>query len=148
MFDKNGVEIITGDVVRITGAYFQNDNGLWFVDNSPGDPTWCGSDYSLGRLLKNGKLSTAKHRICFWPISVFVNDRREAARAREWNVTHAEIEVLKFEPLCYLEEYFRDLADGVEARVERARWDFGDDEAARLETQAAHYREVADRLKR
>ena len=40
MFDKNGHEIKTGDIVEITGAYFKNDNGLYFVDNSPGDPNW------------------------------------------------------------------------------------------------------------
>ena len=33
MLDKNGVEILTGMVVEITGAYFKNDNGFWFVDN-------------------------------------------------------------------------------------------------------------------
>ena len=29
MLDKNGIEIKTGDVVEITGAYFKNDNGLY-----------------------------------------------------------------------------------------------------------------------
>lgn len=38
MLDKNGVEICTGQVVKVTGAFFKNDNGLYFVDNSPGDP--------------------------------------------------------------------------------------------------------------
>ena len=47
MLDKNGVEILTGMVVEITGAYFKNDNGFWFVDNSPGDPSWFGSDQCL-----------------------------------------------------------------------------------------------------
>lgn len=32
MFDKNGHEIKTGDIVEITGAYFKNDNGLYFVE--------------------------------------------------------------------------------------------------------------------
>lgn len=106
MLDKNGVEIKTGDVVRITGAYFRNDNGLWYVDNSPGDPTWSGNDYSLGRLQKNGKLSTARHNICFWPIMVCVNDRYKAAEAREWNNAHAEIEVVTDVPQVHIAEYF------------------------------------------
>ena len=38
MLDKNGIEIKTGDVVEITGAYFKNDNGLYFVERSAGDP--------------------------------------------------------------------------------------------------------------
>ena len=29
MVDKNGVEMKTGDVVLISGAFFKNDNGLW-----------------------------------------------------------------------------------------------------------------------
>ena len=38
MVDKNGVEMKTGDIVRVSGAYFKNDNGLWFIERSPGDP--------------------------------------------------------------------------------------------------------------
>ena len=38
MLDKNGVELQAGMVVEITGAYFKNDNGFWFVENAPGDP--------------------------------------------------------------------------------------------------------------
>ena len=52
MLDKNGVEIKTGDIVEISGAYFKNDNGLYFVTHSPGDPTWSGRDYSLKRISK------------------------------------------------------------------------------------------------
>ena len=55
MQDKNGIEMKTGDIVEITGAYFKNDNGLYFIDCSPGDPNWCGSDYSLKRISKSGK---------------------------------------------------------------------------------------------
>lgn len=29
MLDKNGIEIKTGDVVRITGAYFTTRSTLW-----------------------------------------------------------------------------------------------------------------------
>ena len=47
MLDKNGVEIRTGCIVEITGAFFKNDNGLYFVDRSPGDPSWCGQE--IGR---------------------------------------------------------------------------------------------------
>ena len=57
MIDKNGIEIKTGMIVEITGAYFKNDNALYFVTNSPGDPSWCGSDHSLKRISKAGKIS-------------------------------------------------------------------------------------------
>jgi len=71
--------------VEISGAYFKNDNGLYFVQASPGDPSWCGSDYSLRRISKAGKISTAKYSLCFWPISVFISNRAKAAEARQWN---------------------------------------------------------------
>lgn len=93
MLDKNGVEIKTGDIVEISGAYFKNDNGLYFVTHSPGDPTWSGRDYSLKRISKYGKISKAKYNLCFWPISVFVSDRFKAAQATSWNREHATIEV-------------------------------------------------------
>ena len=60
MLDKNGVELRTGQIVKITGAYFKNDNGLYFVTHSPGDPGWCGSNYSLTKISKAGKISKAK----------------------------------------------------------------------------------------
>lgn len=63
MVDKNGVEMKTGDVVLISGAFFKNDNGLWFIERSPGDPSWCGSSYSLTKLKRNGQPSTAKYNL-------------------------------------------------------------------------------------
>lgn len=93
MLDKNGVEIKTGQIVEITGAYFKNDNGLYFVTRSPGDPGWCGSDYSLMRVSKTGKVSKSKYNLCFWPIMVCVSDRFKATEARTWNKEHAQIEV-------------------------------------------------------
>lgn len=35
MTDKNNRTMKTGDVVEITGAYFKNDNGLYFVEHTP-----------------------------------------------------------------------------------------------------------------
>lgn len=93
MLDKNGVEIKSGDIVEITGAFFKNDNGLYFVESSPGDPSWSGTDNCLKKISKAGKISTAKYNICFWPITAFVSDRAKTAKARRWNREHAAIEV-------------------------------------------------------
>ena len=57
MTDKNGVEIKTGMVVRISGAYFKKDNGLYYVDSSPGDPSWCGKDHCLRKITRKGEIS-------------------------------------------------------------------------------------------
>ena len=93
MLDKNGMEIKTGMVVEIKDAFFKNDNGLYFVEHSAGDPDWCGSDHSLRKISKRGKISQAKHNLCFWPIGIFISDRFKAAEARTWNKEHATIEI-------------------------------------------------------
>ena len=110
MFDKNGVEIKTGMVVRIEGAYFKNDNGLYMVEHSAGDPNWLGNYHSLTRILKSGKLSTAKNRLCSYPISIFTNDRFLRKMAMDHNVANATIEVVAFEKTEYIKEHFNDLS--------------------------------------
>ena len=64
MLDKNGKEMVTGCVVEIKNAYFKTDNGLYFVEKSPEELGWLGSDYCLLKLKRNGQLSTAKKNIC------------------------------------------------------------------------------------
>ena len=95
MLDKNGIEIKRGDIVRITGAYFKADNGLWKVETAPGVGNWLGKDYGLRRLNRNGSLSTAKYNVGFWPIMVTVNSRIKRMEARAHNAAHAQIEVIK-----------------------------------------------------
>lgn len=148
MLDKNGVEIKTGCIVRITGAYFKNDNGLWFVEHSPGDPSWCGSDHSLRKISKTGKISTAKHNICFWPIGIFISDRRKAAEAHRWNKAHAEIEVVSIPNMAEVAAHFEAEADSLDKRIQRMRWDWGKDhpEVAKLLKLQAHYKAVAERV--
>ena len=141
MFDKNGVEIRTGCIVEITGAYFKNDNGLYFVQRSPGDPSWCGKDYSLKKISKTGKISKAKYSLCFWPIAVFTNDRFKAAAANEWNAAHAEIEVKSIKNMAEVAAYFQEKADELERVIHREIYDFGNESEVvkRDEAIKAHY---------
>ena len=145
MTDKNGIEIKTGMIVEITGAYFKNDNGFYFVDSSPGDANWSGSDYSLHKISKRGKISTAKNRICFWPISVFVSDRAKAAEAHRWNAEHATIEVVSIENMAEVAAHFRQEANDISKRIERMIWDFGTDSPViqKYKAMQAHYEAVA-----
>lgn len=145
MTDKNGIEIKTGMIVEITGAYFKNDNGFYFVDNSPGDPTWSGRDYSLHKISKRGKISTAKHHVCFWPISVFVSDRVKSAEARCWNKEHATIEVVSIDNMSEVVAYFQAKAEDMDKPIHRASWDFGEqsDIVKRYEAMKAHYEAIA-----
>ena len=145
MKDKNGIEIKTGMIVEITGAYFKNDNGLYYVDNSPGDPSWSGRDYSLHKISKRGKISTAKHRVCFWPISVFVSDRAKAAEAKRWNAEHATIEVTSIENMAEVAAYFQEAAERIKKTAQRTAWDFGEssDIVKKYKAMQAHYEAVA-----
>ena len=145
MIDKNGIEIKTGDTVEITGAYFKNDNGFYFVDNSPGDPSWCGGNHCLKRISKSGKISTAKHNICFWPIGIFVSDRFKAAEARRWNHEHAQIEIKTIADISGVAAYFRQKAHAMDEQIRRAGWDFGEDSeiVQKYKALQAHYKDVA-----
>ena len=145
MLDKNGIEIKTGQIVEISGAYFKNDNGLYFVDNAPGDPNWCGRDYSLVKVSKKGKISTAKRNLCFWPISVFVSDPWKRAAAKEWNEKNATIEVKDGIDRSEIKAHFAEKADSLEGQIRRMAWDFGEDhsEVIRNREIQNHYRTVA-----
>lgn len=148
MTDKNNRTMKTGDVVEITGAYFKNDNGLYFVEHTPGDPNWSGRDHCLRRIKRNGELSTAKDNICFWPIHAFVNSQDKRAAANQWNQEHAEIEIKTFPHTEHIAKFFAAEADSLDATIKRYTWDFGEDNQTvkdAKETQA-FYRSVADGL--
>lgn len=148
MTDKNNRTMKTGDVVEITGAYFKNDNGLYFVEHTPGDPNWSGRDHCLRRIKRNGELSTAKDNICFWPISVFVNSQDKRAAANQWNQEHAEIEIKTFPHTEHIAAYFASEADSLDVTIKRYTWDFGEDCQTVKDTKEtqAFYRSVADGL--
>lgn len=148
MIDKNGIEFKTGDIVEITGAYFKNDNGLYFVDYSPGDPAWCGSDHCLKKISKKGRISVASRNICFWPIGIFVSDRRKAAEARSWNAEHAQIEVKSVLDITEVVGHFREKIENTEKGLKRLVLDFGEESqtAQKLRMQIAHYEAVIARI--
>ena len=93
MFDKNGTLIQAGDIVEIKGAFFKNDNGFWYVEQDGTNKLCTGTDLTLRRIGKTGKISTAKHNIAFWPLFVCVSDQHKKAEANTWNRWHATIEI-------------------------------------------------------
>ena len=95
----------------MSGAYFKNDNGLWFIERSPGDPSWCGGSYSLMKLKRNGQPSTAKYNLCSWPIAIFTNSWVTRNEAHRWNEEHAEIEVVPDMDTSALAEHFMGLVN-------------------------------------
>ena len=147
MTDKNGKELKTGMVVRITGAYFKADNGLYYIDSSPGDASWCGKDYSLHAITRKGEIKQ-KGRICFWPLMSFVNDREKTAIANEWNGKNAQIEVVENVDTEEIKLLFKVKAANMGKRIQREIWDWGEDSEAvkRSRTIMDHYNNVAARL--
>ena len=145
MVDKNGIEIKTGGIVEITGAYFKNDNGLYFVESSPGDPSWSGRDHCLKRISKAGKISKAKHGICFWPIGIFINNRAKATEARRWNEEHAQIEVKVIGDMSEVTAFFQAKAAAMDEQIRRSGYDFGEDSDIVVKYKAlqVHYEAVA-----
>lgn len=127
MKDKNGTEIKTGMIVEITEAYFKNDNGLYVVTASPGDRFWNGEEHCLTRISKAGKISTAKYRICFWPIAVFGGSQSRRVEARVWNAHHAEIEVKQIENMDGVIAYFQEARDRAKDALDRTVLNFGED---------------------
>lgn len=149
MTDKHGIEIKTGNIVEITGAYFKNDNGLYFVEHSPGDPSWCGKDYCLKKISKKGKISIAKNNLCFWPISIFTNDRSKAAEGNSWNKEHAQIEVKTIENMSEVSGYFQEEAEKLKKAIVREIWDFGEDSerVKKDKTIQSYYEAIAQKIK-
>lgn len=94
MMDKNGKEIVTGDVVLVEGAYFQRHNGRYVVTHSPGDKNWCGADHCIHKIRMNGKPTKGNDKIGFWPIHNFTNSREKKMKAKAWNAEHATIEIV------------------------------------------------------
>lgn len=145
MLDKNGVEIKSGDIVEITGAYFKIDNGLYFVTASPDDPSWSGRDHCLKKISRKGKISTAKYNTCFWPIGIFVSDHAKATAAHRWNKEHAQIEVKEpCEDMSQVIAYFQDKADEITQELRRLEYNWGEDHPGYQKQKAirAHYEAV------
>lgn len=91
MKDRNGVEIRTGDIVKVENAFFKSQNGLFLVTDSPGDASWDGSSHSMVRIGKKGGVRETD--VAFWPLASYVSSREVRCTARDWNELHATIEV-------------------------------------------------------
>lgn len=147
MKDKNGTEIKTGMIVEITGAYFKNDNGLYFVIASPGDRSWNGKAHCLCRISKAGKISTAKYRICYWPIMICSGSRARRYEGHLWNERCAEIEVKQIANMEEVIAYFQDQASTARKEFDRLTQRF-DQEAARHNLELAeHFEKIVAEIR-
>lgn len=147
MLDKNGIEMKTGDAVKVSGAYFKIDNGLYFIDHTPGDPSWCGRSYGMKGINKNGTMS--KTRSCaFWPLESFLSDRHKSAYADKYNKENAKIEIVHNIPVESMIKHFAEEKESAEDRRDFAAYNWGEDhdEVKKFQEIADHYQTIIERL--
>lgn len=149
MTDKNNIEMRTGDIVKIENAYFKNDNGYYFIDATPGDPSWSGHDYSLKKIGKRGKISTASHNIAFWPLWACCSDRSKNAAAKQHNDQFATIEVVYDIDNAEVIKHFEEKAAQETEAGNTYKWRFGEDSEVTTTAfnLAAFFQSIADRMK-
>lgn len=142
------IELKAGDIIRIENAFFKNDNGFYFVTRCPGDAGWSGKDYSLRKICKNGKISTAKNSIAFWPLMCCTNDRAKNAEARAWNEKHATIAKVDNVNTEFVVEYFKNKVEECKGLYEDYAWRFGKENGVSASYKKAmeHYQNVVVRI--
>lgn len=147
MLDSNGIEMATGMVVEIKNAYFKNDNGLYLITHTPGDESWCGSDYGLKRIKRNGEPAKT-NPVAFWPLCSFTSDRFKNASADKWNKENATITVKNLKSNEHLISFFTKNLEELKERKKYTEWNWGDGhpEVKRLENTIEHYRRVINSL--
>jgi hypothetical protein len=128
MKDINEVEMKTGDIVEIRNAYFKNDNGIYFVAHTPNDVSWCGKDYSLTKMCKNGKISTNSRNIAFWPLCAFTNNSQKNTECHEWNKEHATIEIIYNIDNSQVIEHFKQEVEVMKQQTEYNSRYYGENE--------------------
>lgn len=138
-------ELVEGDVVEISGAYFKNDNGLYFVTNST-KSGW--RDLSLHKVGKTGKVS--KNGLNAWPLRSYCSDRSKSAAADAHNAANARLTRSAVADLGGVAEYFRrELVqyEDMIAAEERRGWTVTEAEresVERLRRACARFEGVAD----
>lgn len=146
MKDKNNIEMRTGDIVKVSGAYTKRHNGYFLIIHTPGDCCWLGSDYCLKRLKRNGELSKGSYTTQFWPLTYFSNNRNHNAAAREHDEKNATIEVVTNINTDSITEYFKEEIKNAEDAAKHDSWNFGEDSdiTKRDKARAGHYKKVVE----
>lgn len=148
--DKNGKEMRTGDIVKISGAYTKRHNGYFVIEHTPGDVSWLGEDYSLQRLKKNGEYSSGSYTTQFWPLSYFSNNRTHNTLAREHDSKNATIEIVENINTEFIIAHFEKESENGFESAKTWAWRFGEDsEVTKKEiARAEHYKKVVEYIKK
>ena len=126
MVDKNGRAMTTGQIVKIENAYFKVDNGLYFIEHTPGDYNWTGNYFSLRKIKRNGEISTAKYSLGSWPIKIYTNDASKRADGNAHNAKYATIEIIDNIPTNHIKKHFMECAENMVDLLNDYKWRFGE----------------------
>lgn len=100
--DETGAQEWTpapGDVVRVSGGYHANSNGLFVIESESGRGWWLLALTKAGKIKKTGSQS--------WPLVSYCSDRQKNREAARHNAIHAKMEPAPEIPTCYVAEHFR-----------------------------------------
>lgn len=149
MKDKNGKEMRTGDIVKVSGAYTKRHNGYFVIEHTPGDVSWLGEDYSLQRLKKNGEYSNGSYTTQFWPLSYFSNNKTHNELAREHDSKNATIEIVENINTEFIIANFNEKSEKSLKAAKDYAWRFGEDSEVTKKTiaQSEHYKKVVEYIK-
>lgn len=149
MKDKNGKEMRTGDIVKVSGAYTKRHNGYFVIEHTPGDVSWLGEDYSLQRLKKNGEYSNGSYTTQFWPLSYFSNNKTHNELAYEHDSKNATIEIVgNINTEFIIANFEKESENSLKAAKDYA-WRFGEDSEVTRKALARseHYKKVVEYIK-
>ena len=143
----NNTTFNTGDIVRVSDAYFTTSNGLFFVSDGNDSPNRRSGGIYLRRLNKSGKLSADGAKSSeSWPLHSYCSDSRKNHEANAHNEQHAKIERVEGVNTWYVAEYFRERAEEHMTRVEYNTEHGNEDRANEYKRLVDFYNAVADRL--
>ena len=113
MKDSNNIELMIGDIVEISGAYFNTQNGYYFVERDDRN------SLTLRKIGKTGKLLKSGHNVEFFPLTSFCSDPVKNREAKKHNAEFARIEKTEKVSFCGVAEYFREEIEKTEKYIER-----------------------------
>lgn len=133
-----------GDFIRISGAYFTKNNGLYLVTDGAASPRYWGNSVYLKKVKKSGELCLNGELSL--PLGYYCSDSRKNYEARQHDAENLKIEFVDGVPTYYAAEWFRERAAEYAERIEMATRRGDGHTAQTLEESRAHCAAAADRM--
>lgn len=130
--DSNGEALHLGDIVEVSGGYFKNSNGLFFLEGEPG----ANGSVWLRKLNKSGKLPMSGD-VQSWPLTSYCSDPRKSREAKNHNRTNAKITKAANVNTWHVAEWLKQRANDCLEKAERERRNWGENDAVRRLTERA-----------